>query len=137
VQINFFIPAFHNQAPPIPEHQISIIITEDISVGLLIGKVVGKIVESKAHLEKGLGGYLPGDVIAEASPEHPAIMLQYPVDSFDGFSLFTLQPVIVLVLASGITEFLVGPAPEGFSAGQAGRRYCHGSFHHILFAGQK
>jgi hypothetical protein len=64
-------------------------------------------------------------------------MLQYPVDSFDGFSLFTLQPVIVVVLASGITEFLVGPAPEGFSAGQAGRRYRHGSFHHILFAGQK
>jgi hypothetical protein len=106
-------------------------------VGLLIGKVVGKIVESKAHIEQGLGGHLPGGVIAEALPEHPAIMLQYPVDGFDGFTLLPLQPVIVFILAARVTKFLVGPAPEGFSAGQAGRRYCHGSFHHILFAGQK
>jgi hypothetical protein len=64
-------------------------------------------------------------------------MFQYPVNRFDSFTLFALESVIVFVFAARVTEFLVGPAPEGFSAGQAGWRYRHGSFHHISFADQK
>ena len=64
-------------------------------------------------------------------------MLQYPVNRFDSFALLVLQAVIVLVLTASIAEFLVGPAPEELSTGQAGRRYRHGSFHRISFGDQK
>ena len=48
-------------------------------------------------------------------------MFQDAVNRFDGFALFALEAVVVLVLATLVAEFLVGPAPDGFPAGQAGR----------------
>jgi len=128
---------FNDQASSVGQREISVFIAKDVLMCLVVSEVVGIVVKAKADLKQGFRLDQPRAVIAKAFFQGASVMFQYPVNRFDSIALLALDAVIVLVLAARVTKFLVYPAFEWLPTVEAGRRYRHGSFHHISFADQK
>ena len=78
------------------------------------------IVQAKSIVHQLRHGHHPGGIRTQASFQHPSVMFQNGIDRTNSRSFFALQLVTVPILAAGVAEFFVYPAPQGAPAEQTG-----------------
>ena len=110
----FFFPD-HQHIEIVVEGKVTVFIDKAVCAPFLGNVQVGKIVE----IEPKVGELLLVNrnfIFRDQFHQNPSVLFQDAVDVADGFATVAVKPVVVIVAALIITEFLIGPALNRFTA---------------------